>query len=249
MGRQRCRLKVISLLSSKELVLFTHKDVRFVAITLRGHELKDLVACLVEKDRHKFGDPPKAYAGRVLKPKEKKVKGELHWVVIFEELPAESSKAYWLFVAETGTKDDKGGNFSAAIEVTVVNPKGHHKPKEDDEISIQYPQNNATLPPSFTTYGIGSVKDLSAYVLKNNEVVATGDKIVDADGIWMFQFTNVPENTGYLLRVGPPIDKTNQEDPKDPKENRDSKQNLTVDGIQGEPIEAQPPPPPGPPPG
>ena len=40
-----------------------------------------------------------------------------------------------------------------------------------------------------------------------------------------------PENTNYVLRVGPP----------DTKDGSDTKQGLTVDGIQGEAIEAQPP--------
>jgi hypothetical protein len=234
-------LKVISLLSSRELVLLHHKETYFVVITLRGHEVKNLVACLVEKSRYRFSDPPKVFPGRVLKPTAETVDGALHWVVSFFGLPQEDSKDYWLFVAETGAKSDKGGNFTAAIEVTVKALRSEDKPKRDDEIVIQFPQNNSTLPPSFNAFGTGSATDAVASMMRNDQVVSTGDKILDSDGVWMFQFADVPENTGYLLRVGPPIEKKKEDEKKD---RTDTKQGLTVDGVQGEPIEAQPPPPP-----
>lgn len=150
-----------------------------------------LVACLLGQDGHVVA------RGKLLQ-------GGMHWVIGFEELPAKKEK-YHLFIGQT---DAPAGvaNQTATLEFTVVvhaPPVAAAPPRPFADIPVQYPPSNSTICPQFTASGswVGGTATTGASMWRNGAKVADGTPVPVPPGLWMYSFTGIPENTGYVFQV------------------------------------------------
>lgn len=164
----------------------------------------------------------------------------LYWVAWFKELPAPQAGGtrYHLLVGETG--QDKGaGNRAIQVDVLVALPgsKGRQSRRVsllNGNIPIQYPASNSTVGNSFIAAGApaNGVPDDAVMRLQNNPDVDGAWVDTGDNDIWMFQFNNVPDGTGYDLIVSNGTGGAGSNSP------------ITVDGTQAPPQNAPDPPPP-----
>jgi hypothetical protein len=169
----------------------------FVPVFGRAHGFKNLVASLVSLDNTVIlkGTP---------------IKLGMHWVVGLLRLPT-SEKTYHLLVGQTD--NDKGPHLVATVEFTVLaTPAASDK---RGNIPINSPLAGGSICPTFTAWG-------SLY--QNRPTTgATMNSISGADlsltknlppGIWMYQFNNLPEDSGYTFTVtdGVPADTSVNDD-------------------------------------
>jgi hypothetical protein len=149
---------------------------------------KPLVACLVDQDPH---------GGTAVYPGVLHRAG-LYWVIGFPRLPQKGT-TYFLMVGRTD--DPANPNLSAVLQVKVVAPGVRPL---DGSIPINYPTADSTVCPSFVAYGsLVNNTPTTGASMSNTGNNVSGVPITTGvpPGIWMYQFSNVPEGSDYTFSV------------------------------------------------
>jgi len=188
----------------------------------RGTLLKNLVACVIDQDTSDV------FPGKLL------VAG-IHWIIGFA-LPAKANRKYHLLVGGTEADLKSMANLVATVEFIVPGPAKSHF----GGIPIQFPQAGSTICPQFTAYGSlfnnTPTTGATMQILGSDPIDGTPVTTNVPPGVWMYQFINVPEASGYTFTV------TDSPGP-DTGEN----DGITVDSTACGVVVGPPPPPPPPP--
>lgn len=124
------------------------------------------------------------------------------WALGFADLPMEA-KPYILVVGIKGRQLAKGdatthrAKWHCVVTVEfsveglrVAKPVKGARPKDKvDTITVLYPPPNGTVCPTFVAYGLQPSTDAESAMMGTT---ITGTSVPGPNGIWMFQFTNVP---------------------------------------------------------
>ena len=183
----------------------------FVPVNGLARGVPNLVACMIDQ----ASNTP--YAGVPMRQ-------GMHWIIGFS-LPPNNNARYHLLVGQTGAQ---GGNLATTDECTI-GPANVLRAA----IPITYPAAGATLCSNFTAYGslVGGNNATGATMESNNNTY-NGTAVTQGvpPGMWMFEFTNLPDGDDYVFTV------------TDAAGNTASVANLTVDAGSCTIITAPPPP-------
>ena len=149
------------------------------------------------------------------------------WSAAFPGLPMKVA-TYLLVVTQTDADLTKTGNLVATVEFEVVAPHSGSK----GDIPIQYPGPGDTVCPSFSAYGSdGTGGPTTTAKLQDGTPVSNSTPVPGLPaGTWMFQFTNVKNDTYKLI-----VSNASQQGEND---------GIIVSSDDCTPIGAPPPPPP-----